>query len=369
MNKFLTVLGLLSALLVVACADYVQDMENAHDAWRAQQTELVAEQSSSAVSEIVLSSETRLSSSSEASTPVEESSSAESILSSSDEVELSSSSSFELPEISSDSVDDDTVTLKRLPVMMFDWLHGNKGDGENGNGNPEYGVSADFGSGGCSGSPMRGMVEQHLGPNGVPVRAALFPKNCKITDHLDYWFIPESLAVDAQGKTLTNMTCRDLYISLDSTGYWLAEISKNAVSQGNEANRGGMFLLDDFQYLDSAKIIPNPYYDQLRGGADNTNHNFGFTMKIQATFVYQPGQYFDFLGDDDVWVFINNRLAVDIGGQHAQVAGAVDLDTLGLVPGETYPFHIFYAERHTSSSNFRMHTSINLKADPNFLCH
>ncbi|MBR4398000.1 MAG: hypothetical protein IKT05_02285, partial [Fibrobacter sp.] len=40
--------------------------------------------------------------------------------------------------------------LKKLPVMMFDWLHGNKGDGLNGNGNPEYGVSADFGSGGCS---------------------------------------------------------------------------------------------------------------------------------------------------------------------------------------------------------------------------
>ena len=27
--------------------------------------------------------------------------------------------------------------LKKLPVMMFDWLHGNKGDGVNGNGNPE----------------------------------------------------------------------------------------------------------------------------------------------------------------------------------------------------------------------------------------
>lgn len=366
MRKILLIQGFLAAFFVTACTDYVQQMDEIYEL-KVQQAAAESSSSKETVSEgkegeVMSSSLVVQSSSDEAVLAISSSNTEPDVI-----VEISSSSAFEnVPE---DSVDDDTVTLKRLPVMMFDWLHGNQGDGEKGNGNPEYGVSADFGSGGCSGSPMRGMVEQHLGPNGVPVKAALFPSNCKITDHLDYWFIPESLAVDAQGKTLTNMTCRDLYISLDSAGYWLAEISKNAVSQGNEANRGGMFLLDDFQYLDSAKIIPNPYYDQLRGGADNTNHNFGFAMKIQATFVYQPGQYFDFLGDDDVWVFINNRLAVDIGGQHAQVAGAVDLDTLGLVPGETYPFHIFYAERHTSSSNFRMHTSINLKADPNFLCH
>ena len=257
--------------------------------------------------------------------------------------------------------------LKKLPVMMFDWLHGNKGDGVNGNGNPEYGTSADFGSGGCSGSPMLGMVEPILGANGVPVRAANFPNKCNITEHLDYWFLPETLAVDAKGNSLTNMTCRDLYISMDDEGFWLAEISKDAISKGNEANKGGMFLLDDFKYLDEDQTVPNPYYDQLRGGSDSKNHNFGFTMKVQATFEYLEGQKFDFLGDDDVWVFINNRLVVDIGGQHAQVRGSVDLDTLGLTVGETYPFHIFYAERHTSLSNFRMHTSIDLKTEASIM--
>ena len=253
--------------------------------------------------------------------------------------------------------------VKKLPVMMFDWLHGGKGDGVRGNGNPEYGVSADFGSGGCSGSPMRGMVEKELGANGVPVPADPFPENCKITEHLAYWFLPESLAVDAQGNTLTNMTCRDLYVSMDEEGFWLAEVSKDNVSAGNEASKGkgGMFLLDDFKYLDSAQTILNPYYDNLQG------HNFGFTMKIQATFEYVPGQYFDFYGDDDVWVFIDNKLVVDIGGQHGQVAGAVDLDTLGLIPDSTYNFHIFYAERHTSQSNFRMHTSIDLKTEASLL--
>ena len=372
-KKMMACMGVFVCIVFAACTDYLQKLEDEHDEWRAQQSDTAAEQSSSSISEIVLSSETRLSSSDGASVPDVELSSAESILSSSDEVEINSSSSFELPEISSDSVDDETVTLKKLPVMMFDWLHGSMGDGdgEGKNGDSANGISADFGSSGCAASvgPLRGMVKQSLGPNGVPVRADPFPSDCKITEHLDSWFIPESLAVDARGNTLTNMTCRALYISMDDDGFWLAEISRDALSQGNESSRGGMFLLDDFKYLDEANTIPNPYYDQLRGGADNKNHNFGFTMKIQATFVYQPGLYFDFLGDDDVWVFINNRLVVDIGGQHPQMAGAVDLDTLGLTVGETYPFHIFYAERHTSQSNFRMHTSIDLKLDPSFPCH
>ncbi|SHK96993.1 fibro-slime domain-containing protein [Fibrobacter sp. UWEL] len=262
--------------------------------------------------------------------------------------------------------------LKKFPVTVFDWLHGNKGDGEKGNGNPENGVSADFGSGGCGGSNnnkgfMEGMVEYNLGANGVPVPATPFPEKCQLTTHLADWFLPEVVAKDAAGNEYTNMTCRDLYISMDDAGFWLAEVSSNKISEGNEANKGGMFLVDDFKYLDDAQTILNPYYDNLNGSGGY--HNFGFAVKIQATFEYVPGQYFDFYGDDDVWVFIDNRLAVDIGGQHGQVAGAVDLDTIGqnngkkLVPGETYNFHIFYVERHVSSSNFRMRTSIDLQVD------
>ena len=67
------------------------------------------------------------------------------------------------------------------------------------------------------------------------------------------------------------------------------------------------------------------------------------TMKAVAEFEYVPGQYFEFNGDD-IWVFINNRLVVDIGGQHNKVFGSVNLDTLGLTP-EKHILSIYYAER------------------------
>lgn len=274
----------------------------------------------------------------------------------------SSISSSSLVEQIFSSSEEEQETLRRIPVEVFDWLHGNEGDGVDGNGNPEYGVSADFGSGGCGSGYMTNMVEPMLGSKGVPIRAASFPEKCNITDHLDYWFLPETLAVDASGNTLTNMTCRNLYLSKDDEDFWFVEASKDSVSTGNEMS-GGLFLLDDFKYLDSAKTILNPYYDQLRGGSDNGRHNFGFTMKFQAVFEYIPGQYFEFEADDDTWVFINNRLVMDFGGQQATVSGAVDLDTLGLMSNQTYPLHIFHAERHTSMSDFRIRTSIDLKPD------
>ena len=254
---------------------------------------------------------------------------------------------------------------KTLPVMMFDWLHGSKGDGDGKgkNGDPANGVSADFGSGGCSGSNnskgnMNGMVEEYLGPNGVPVPAANFPEKCKITTHLDKWFLPEVITTK-NGVQYTNATCRSIELQLQNDGLWLGQ-------KDDTSPEGGLFLLDDFQYLDAEQTILNPYFDNLTSGR-NKRHNYGFAMKIQATFEYVPGQYFEFLGDDDVWVFINNRLVVDIGGQHQKVSGAVDLDTLGLQEGVNYPFHIFYAERHTSQSNFMMRTSIDLKTETSIL--
>lgn len=98
--------------------------------------------------------------------------------------------------------------------------------------------------------------------------------------------------------------------------------------------------------------------DGIGFGNQGRAHNFHFTMQLSTTFTYTGGETFSFTGDDDLYVFINDELVIDLGGVHGAVNGSVDLDTLGLTPGENYSFDLFFAERHTTQSNFFAETSI-----------
>jgi len=100
-----------------------------------------------------------------------------------------------------------------------------------------------------------------------------------------------------------------------------------------------------------------PIDNQLFGNEGN-GHNFHFTTEIHSSFTYSGGEKFTFTGDDDVWVFINKKLVIDIGGVHGNSPGTIDLDTLGLSMGANYPLDVFHAERHTTQSNFRIDTTI-----------
>lgn len=97
------------------------------------------------------------------------------------------------------------------------------------------------------------------------------------------------------------------------------------------------------------------------GNAPN-QHNFHFTTEGHVRFEYVKGQKFTFRGDDDLWIFVNGKLALDLGGTHMPLAATIDFDAqavaLGITPGRTYQMDIFHAERHTSESNFRIETNI-----------
>jgi fibro-slime domain-containing protein len=64
-----------------------------------------------------------------------------------------------------------------------------------------------------------------------------------------------------------------------------------------------------------------------------------------------------------LWIFVNGKLALDLGSMHSPVQGTIDFDAqaaaLGITPGQTYAMDVFQAERHTTGSNFRFETNIS----------
>ena len=89
---------------------------------------------------------------------------------------------------------------------------------------------------------------------------------------------------------------------------------------------------------------------------------FWFTTEIHTTFQYLGGERFTFAGDDDVHVFINGRLAINLAGVHGSTTVGINLDNfkteLGLEVGKVYDFDLFHAERQTVDSNYRLTTTL-----------
>ena len=92
----------------------------------------------------------------------------------------------------------------------------------------------------------------------------------------------------------------------------------------------------------------------------NGGRNQHFCFESHAKFKFKRGLKFSIIGDDDIWVYFDNKLAIDLGGTHLATPGFADLDKFmpNAEVGSTYDLDIFFCDRRTTMSNMHIKTNI-----------
>ena len=265
-----------------------------------------------------------------------------------------------------------------LPVIYHDFK--GWGEGDAAHDHPDFFHFPGNGKG------FPGIVQAALGPAGVPLHVA----GCFPMPGAGYPAILTANNCASGGVPAPTGPAWDA--TVDWFGMWYldnATYNKTIVSTLTLPSIGN----GAFQFSADSNTAPDFGFFPLNGlgwATGATGRNYGFTSVVRTWFEYTGTANLAFYGDDDVWVFINKKLAVDLGGTHQQATGSVTLDAanghgyvcdfvapgnaypspactatssavgdghdvdLGLKVGSVYEIAVFQAERYPSESNYRL---------------
>jgi fibro-slime domain-containing protein len=188
----------------------------------------------------------------------------------------------------------------------------------------------------------KSVVAEQLGPDLKPVYRS--PTNTEPTfgqAYFDQWYR------DVPG---TNVSVPfPLPIAQDEQGFYAYDSQKSGtpdVYQG--VARRVFFPIDD----------GGPYPTAF--GNQGKNHNFSFTGELHARFVPRAGDTLELRSDDDLYVFVDDALLLDLSGTHVALTKTLSFDDLAVTLGELHALHLFYAERLGATGALTVRSSFEL---------